>query len=337
MTRVYEGDCLDVMRQLAREGVRVDSLVSDTPYHLKSITARFGGRNAAPAQHGRDGAFGRLSRGFMGREWDGGTVSQNPEVWSAAYRLLRPGGWLLAMSATRTQHRMVCAIEDAGFEIRDMIGWMYGQGWAKNRVLPGRQSVGLTPAWEPICVARKPLGEKTVLANIARHGVGALNVGECWIYGDDPEGRFPKNLIIDGSNVVRALFPDSKGQQGDGRGTEPSELTPNGIYGRYAERLPAARRIEEDPSAARFFYCAKATAAERAFSHPTVKPVALMRYLVRLVTPVGGITLDPFAGTGQTGHAALLEGRHAILIEKEPEYAEGLRRRFEGRRLRRAV
>lgn len=330
MLQIREGDCLDVMRRLALSGVRVDALVSDTPYHLTSIVKRFGGKNSAAAKGG-DGSFSRLSRGFMGREWDGGDIAQNVEVWRAAYRLLKPGGWLLAMSATRTQHRMVCAIEDAGFEIRDLIGWMYGQGFSKNRRIMGRWSVGLKPAWEPICVARKPLGEKTVEANLLRWGVGALNIGDCrveatgesrarvdeasadrryadrgstnfamlpGVRGGDPEGRFPSNIIVDDSDAVRALFPGET---------------------------------------ARFFYCAKATADERAFDHPTVKPTALMRYLVRLVTVPGATVLDPFAGTGQTGHAALLEGRRAILIEKEPDYAEGLRRRFQTPAARRMI
>lgn len=346
------------MRQMAVEGVRVDALVSDTPYHLTSIVQRFGGKASAAAKGG-DGSFSRLSRGFMGKQWDGGDIAQNVEVWRAAYRLVKPGGYLLAMSATRTQHRMVCAIEDAGFEIRDLIGWMYGQGFAKNPAMRNGEAVGLKPAWEPICVARRPLGEATVQANLDRYGTGALRVMDCripltgktdsrlggngsWstenaaknVYGNfagvrvgsSPDGRFPANLILDGSDCVRALFPDSAGQQGDVTGAEPPPR--NKVYGKFTGRSPAPRREEDDLSAARFFYCAKATKEERAFDHPTVKPLALMRYLVKLVTPPGGLVLDPFAGTGQTGAAAALEGRWAILIEKEAEYAAKLRERF---------
>ena len=338
------------MRQMAAEGVRVDALVSDTPYHLKSIVARFGKTSldddTQTSQRARDKSdpSARLTRGFMGQSWDGGDVSQRVEVWRAAYRLLKPGGWLLAMSATRTQHRMVCAIEDAGFEVRDMIGWMYAQGFAPNKPARAGEGVRLKPAWEPISVSRKPLGEPTVQANLDRYGVGALRIQDCRVEGErrtaafnrlpvgqgrrirgkddanarrgtraapkDYEGRFPANLILDGSDEVRALFPDSNGPQGDVRGTEPP------------------KREEDDLSAARFFYCAKATKEERAFDHPTVKPLALMRYLVKLVTPPGGVVLDPFAGTGQTGAAAALEGRRAILIEKEAEYAAKLRERF---------
>ena len=359
---------------MAVEGVRFDALVSDTPYFLTSIVTRFGKTHldddTETSRRARDKSdpSARLTRGFMGCGWDD-DVAQRVEVWRAAYRLLKPGAWLLAMSGTRTQHRMVCAIEDAGFEIRDMIGWMYGQGFSPNRPMRAGEGVRLKPAWEPICVARKPLGEKTVQANLDRYGVGALRLQDCRVgdgrrteaftrlpagqgrrmWGqDDAEGRrgtqavpkdcagrFPANLILDGSDEVRALFPDSAGQQGDVRGTEPPPR--NKVYGKFEGHPPAARREEDDLSAARFFYAAKATRAERAFDHPTVKPIALMRYLVRLVTPPGGLVLDPFAGTGQTGAAALLEGRRAVLIEKDPGYAKGLRERFPPPSRRRVV
>ena len=357
MIQIHEGDCLDVMRQMARDGQRVDAIVTDTPYNLASIRARFGGLNAAEAKQGADGSFARLSKGFMGKSWDD-DVAMRVEVWRAAWRVLKPGGWLLTMSGARTQHRMVCAIEDASFEIRDQIGWLYAQGFAKNKAQADGSRIALAPAWEPICVARKPIGEKTVELNLARYGTGSLNTEACRIgveprtneggahrfnkyaqgHGHRPNvycsntppakevlGRFPKNIILDGSDEVLAQFPDTKparrgkprqGKAGDGWG-----MTHTG-----------AEYDDDGGSAARFFYCAKATPAERAFGHPTVKPVALMRYLVRLVTREGQTVLDPFAGTGQTGYAARLEGRRAILIEKEPEYAEGIRKRFAPRR-----
>ena len=200
------------MRQMAAEGVRVDALVSDTPYHLKSIVARFGKTSldddTQTSQRARDRSdpSARLTRGFMGQSWDGGDVSQRVEVWRAAYRLLKPGGWLLAMSATRTQHRMVCAIEDAGFEIRDLLGWMYGQGFAKNKTMRNGEAVGLKPAWEPICVARKPLGEATVLASQGQVTPAA-------------EAIFRKAVSLDaGDPRARYYLAVGKDQKGDAKG-----------------------------------------------------------------------------------------------------------------------
>jgi DNA modification methylase len=219
----------------------------------------------------------------------------------------------------------------------------------------------LKPAWEPIILARKPV-EGTIADNVLKHGVGGINVDACrveptgesrerigeksqdrryteegstnfaakpGIRGGDPAGRFPANLIHDGSDEVVLHFPDSAGQQGDVKGTEKSHTGDENTncYGEYG-RVPFAKRSDTG-SAARFFYSAKATKADRAGSkHPTVKPVALISYLVRLVTPVGGTVLDPFAGSGTTGQAALDEGFKAVLIEREAEYAEDIRNRF---------
>lgn len=217
----------------------------------------------------------------------------------------------------------------------------------------------LKPAWEPIILARKPL-EGTVADNAIKYGTGGLNIDACRVegtkdvpasprraaqgtaYGDlskdpgtgsgwDPNvGRWPANLIHDGSEEVIALFPESKGQQGDVRGSEPSHTGDENTncYGEY-DRVPFTKREDGGGSAARFFHCAKATKAERAGStHPTVKPIALMSYLVRLVTPPGGTVLDPFGGSGTTGQAALDEGFRCVLIEREQEYADFIRNRF---------
>jgi len=130
MKGLYHGDCIEVMRSLPENSV--DTCITDPPYHLTSIVKRFGGENAAPAQYGTDGAFSRASKGFMGKTWDGGNIAADPATWAEVYRLLKPGGLLLAFGGTRTYHRMVCAIEDAGFEIRDMIEWVYGSGFPKS-------------------------------------------------------------------------------------------------------------------------------------------------------------------------------------------------------------
>ena len=272
------------------------------------------------------------------------------EAWAReCLRVLKPGGFMLAFSGTKTQHRMVCAIEDAGFEIRDQIGWIYAQGFPKN-------DSSLKPAWEPVCVARKPL-MGTVAANMAEHGTGRLNIDECRIEGSpsvtrfDPSkhdhdgwrmsasgaevhaksngsGRYPANIIHDGSPEVVAAFPDAPGQQ-QAVGPEHGAKKTVNCYGDFGPREQFNPRGDSG-SAARFYYAAKADADDRLGSkHPTVKPVDLMQYLVRLVTPRDGVVLDPFGGTGTTGEAAWREGRRAILIEREAEYQDDIARRME--------
>jgi site-specific DNA-methyltransferase (adenine-specific) len=322
----------------------VDSIVTDPPYGLS----------------------------FMGAKWD--VDVPGIDVWTECLRVLKHGGHLLAFAGTRTQHRMACRIEDAGFHIRDMIAWVYGSGFPKSH--NGEWGgTALKPALEPITVARKPL-IGTVEANWREHGTGALNIEACrvgsestkvakrggcgafpheddaWVpkevmVGSD-EGRWPANLIHDGSAEVLAVFPT----------TSPSKIgvrDPNGTMGYHggASGLPGVLGGHNDTgSAARFFYEAKASKADRdegcygfsdkqylhderdtpienayqrnasasANHHPTVKPTDLMRYLCRLVTPAGGIVLDPFMGSGSTGKGAVLEGFQFIGIEREAEY-----------------
>ena len=129
---LLNGDCIEEMQKLIDDGVQVDSVVTDPPYHLTSIVKRFGKENSAPAQFGTDGAYARASKGFMGKEWDGGDIAFRPETWELALKLLKPGGHLLAFSASRNYHRMAVAIEDAGFEIRDQMMWLYGSGFPKS-------------------------------------------------------------------------------------------------------------------------------------------------------------------------------------------------------------
>lgn len=286
--------------------------------------------------------------GMMGKKWDATGIAFNVEVWREALRVLKPGGHLLAFSGTRTQHRMVCAIEDAGFEVRDQIGWAYGTGFPKSLDVSKATAAAaqwqgwgtaLKPAWEPICVARKPL-IGTVAANVLAHGVGGLNIDGCRVgdtvetwpssrsyapgqmqpghvgstqsTGSAPAGRWPANIIHDGSNEVLAAFPNAPGQLAPESFTAPSSKT---------RTVDVARRLDEG-SAARFFYCAKASKSDRGEGndHPTVKPTELMRYLCRLITPPGGTVLDPFAGSGSTGKGAVLEGFRFIGFDLSPEY-----------------
>ena len=328
-----KGDCLEIMDSLPPNSI--DSIVCDPPYHLLSTVKRFGGANAAAAKEG-------TSRGFMGKEWDGGDIAFRPETWAKAFRVLKPGGHLVAFSAPKCQHRMVCAIEDAGFEIRDGLMWMFGTGFPKSHNLKGEhegRGTALKPAYEPICLARKPI-EGTIAANVLAHGVGALNIDACRVGTEilpeqragqaklgtferfsmvTPErsGRWPANVVTDGSDEVVSMFPNSKSSQRTGKRTGKR----TGILGEFPGQDDVIMGHDDSGSAARFFYSAKASKHDRANSkHPTVKPVSLMRWLCKLVTPPDGLILDPFAGSGTTGAAAHLEGFRAILCEREAEY-----------------
>lgn len=349
------GRCEEVLRGM--EDNSVDSIITDPPYGLS----------------------------FMGHKWD----YQVPTVeqWAECLRVLKPGGHLLAFGGSRTYHRLVVNIEDAGFEIRDQLMWIYGSGFPKSKNLTGEHAgkgTGLKPAHEPIVMARKPL-LGTVEANVVEFGTGAINIDLCRVPTEDaltggsggllshvrdgkeadseewqPDqlGRWPANIIHDGSEDVVSAFPDAKGQQGDLKTTGKARPT-RVAYGNMDAPRDHAMRVETNKSAARFFYCAKVSKAERdegmerflPFSasdmvggrkedsagindpragagrtggaknnHPTVKPVELMRYLCRLVTPENGTVLDPFMGSGSTGKAALLEDYGFIGIELDPDH-----------------
>jgi site-specific DNA-methyltransferase (adenine-specific) len=331
---LHLGDCLEALR--AMPDASIDAIVTDPPYHL--TTGKKGG--SGPASVNLESPYGRarIGTGFMGMKWDGGDVAFDPATWAECLRVLKPGGYLLAFSGTRTYHRMAVAIEDAGFEIRDQIGWAYGSGFPKSH--NGEWGgTALKPAWEPICMARKPL-IGTVEANWREHGTGALNIDGCragseggtakGIYGAGlhgaceitqlDAGRWPANLIHDGSDEVLAAFPQAGGRLAPARvdGAEQGNNTFGAL--RHITKRPEPRG--DVGSAARFFYCAKASKKDRGAdnAHPTVKPTDLMRYLVRLVTPPRGVVLDPFMGSGSTGKAAILEGFRFIGCERSPEY-----------------
>ncbi|QTD88777.1 DNA-methyltransferase [Burkholderia anthina] len=431
MTTPYSlhiGDCRTVLKTIA--DASIDAIVTDPPYEL----------------------------GFMGRDWDRSGVANDVSVWTECLRVLKPGGHLLAFSGSRTYHRMACAIEDAGFELRDQIMWLYGSGFPKSldvskaidKALGVEGSYGapksaahagwidrgrmrgadgddgwqrpwmadeaavdkaarkyegasdaarqwqgwgtaLKPAHEPICVARKPI-VGTVAANVLAHSTGALNIDACRVPVEDADyarncsgdrgnagtrgadqegatnlhagggsaasGRWPANVIHDGSDEVLAAFPDAPGQIA--RASSSSSRKTQNVYGSMARGSGGAMpRTEFNESAARFFYCAKATRADRnegvgcsdapavetnatmrqlesadwparnGNHHPTVKPTELMAYLCRLVTPPGGLVLDPFMGSGSTGKAAMREGFRFIGIDLTPEYVEIARARIE--------
>lgn len=408
---LLHGDCLAVLPTLDADSI--DAVVTDPPYGL----------------------------GFMGKDWDHGVPGE--AFWREALRVAKPGAHLVAFGGTRTHHRLTCAIEDAGWEIRDCLMWLYGSGFPKSldvgkaidkaagaereRIRGVRSGVvggtyagdawsrefkdsvlsaepltdaarqwdgwgtALKPAWEPIILARKPLAG-TVAQNVQQWGTGAINVDGCRIgtetttttiknlsgaHGNqfgasgvtypkvgekvNPPGRWPANLLLDEESA--ALLDAQTGERGAAspvRGTESSRASVGAITGA-RERVPGAFHGDSG-GASRFFYCAKASphdrhegcealperpqdptreagapggdnpryrgAAARANSHPTVKPTDLMRWLVRLVTPPGGLVLDPFMGSGSTGKAARLEGLRFVGIDREAAYVEIARARI---------
>ncbi|AKU45169.1 DNA methylase [Mycobacterium phage Girafales] len=385
---LYHGDALDVLAELTDRSV--DAVVCDPPYELA----------------------------FMGKKWDGSGIAFDVEMWEQCLRALKPGGHLLAFGGSRTWHRMAVAIEDAGFEVRDSIAWLYGQGMPKSldvskaidkaagakrealgtavygdgHVQRSSESIGyggcdpsadtrivtapatdaarqwqgwgtaLKPSFEPVVVARKPL-VGTVAANVLDHGTGALNIDACRIAHDeptktanrsaprysgvtmnggkrggeqsaiasaDPSGRWPTNVVLDEAQA--AELDAQTGIQKSGTAVQRNgggQKIFGGIAG--GENSAGARPdagYNDEGGASRFFpvfrYEAKAPGAERpsanGVAHPTVKPLDLMRWLVRLVTPPNGVVLDPFAGSGTTAEACIHEHKRCITIEREADY-----------------
>jgi hypothetical protein len=266
----------------------VDAIVTDAPYGL----------------------------GFMGKGWDHGVPGA--PYWEAIGRVCKPGGYLLAFGGTRTWHRLACAIEDVGWEIRDTVLWLYGSGWPKG--------VGcLKPAWEPILLCRKPRPRVLSLGIDAARTPLAFAPGDAVRSPDsarhDARGRYPANVAHDGSDQVLEAFAAFEECGGGGGSTRTSSLGRMNDDG-WTPTVQSISRPIDSGTAARFFYCAKASKAERGSSnnHPTVKPLALVRWLVRLVCPPGGTVLDPFLGSGTTALACLHEGRDCVGVEREPAY-----------------
>jgi len=335
----------------------VDSIVSDPPYGLA----------------------------FMGKAWDHGVPGE--PFWREALRVAKPGAYLVAFGGTRTFHRLTCAIEDAGWEIRDCLSWLYGSGFPKSHNGPWG-GTALKPAWEPIILARKPL-IGTVAANVAAHGTGGLNVDGCRIPASDktpaPVGEFGRSYALgpsgftgvrDGAGDALGRWPANVCLDEEAAGMLDEQTGTLSVTGKRSAASQARWAEGESPlvgsgatnrklteyggdtgGASRFFYTAKASRREREAGlegmeekrsgvmqddgykwthdgkgnaidlntkarnhHPTVKPIALMRWLCRLVTPPNGLVLDPFTGSGTTGCAAVLEGFRFIGCEKEAEY-----------------
>lgn len=409
---IKQGDCRELMRELSDNSV--DAVVTDPPYEL----------------------------GFMGKSWDSTGIAYDVAMWLEVLRVLKPGAHLLSFGGTRTYHRMACAIEDAGFQIRDQLQWIYGSGFPKSLdiskaidkeagLADQREVIGynrqgtrsmfdggkprpaslpaslwqgwgtaLKPANEPICLARKPLSEKTVAQNVLTHGTGGINIDGCRIEtnGETPQGsgnpsrnatreairpgrsggnggnitssgRFPSNVIFGCACEVEheagcavKILDEQSGELTPSFGKSYSGERPVGVA---MGKVPGDRfgeRHQDFGTASRFFYIAKASPAERdeymhraprpcaamegnldgslaktvpqrRNTHPTVKPISLMRYLCRLVTPPGGLVLDPFAGSGTTLIAARLEGFQWLGFELDPEHVQIAEQRMSQSRL----
>ena len=428
--KLYHGDMLDMLDVIQPNSI--DSIVTDPPYGLTSITNRFGKAGSAECQYGKDGSFQRLAKGFMGKEWDGSGIEYNVETWKKCLEVLKPGGYLLAFGGSRTFHRIACAIEDAGFEIRDTIMWLYGSGFPKSmglgKAINKREEnkkddknnitesdvwegwgTALKPSFEPIIVARKPL-KGSLLDNVLKYGVGGLNIDECRVEFEDtpnpatnplfrqehnykhdrsksvsensvvgfstsaketpisPLGRHPANTILTYDDTdydeVCGGFPISgSGNSGVPYSYAGREYNNKETSMFNGDKPQAPSNYADSGSAARYFYHAKASKKDRdeglddfdekrkscygydlgymndgegmfkerrtmkRNTHPTVKPCELMQYLIRLVTPKGGIILDPFNGSGSTGKAVMYENKERdanykyVGIELTEEYS----------------
>lgn len=385
--RLFLGSCLDVLRSLPADSV--DAGVTDPPYGIGFMgkewdtfapdTIESRGRKAFKVGHGYKnhenpnirGRSHSPARSPSQVEYDRSIEGQRGfQAWcqewaTEVYRVLKPGAHLLVCGAPRSAHRMISGVEDAGFEIRDGIAWLFGQGFPKSYNLDGEfdgWGTALKPGHEPICVARKPF-RGTVEANMRAHGVGAINIDACRLdgIGDGASvGRWPPNVALD-EQAARALDeqagPRTSGANPTRRSADRLGRNTYGTFKGDAECTPA--RGAETGGASRFFFCPKPSRAERDRGcdalphrtpgectdrtegsagitpyagagrsgggrnfHPTVKPVALMRWLIDLVTPAGGVVLDPFLGSGTTGIAAVQGGYRFIGIDREQTYLE---------------
>jgi DNA modification methylase len=320
--KVLEGDCIETLAGL--EPATADAAITDPPYGIDFQGERWDGQaiRKTARRRGRE----RLSAGEAYQEFTC--------AWAAeCLRVLRPGAHLAAFGSPRTAHRLGCGLEEAGFELRDCLLWLYGTGLPKSRRLPGGRATSLKPAWEPILLARKPPAG-SIEHNLQLHGTGALNSEACRV-----DGRFPANVLLShspecdrwscGGDCALRLVDEAAA------GTRVPSTTL-----RRASRLfysPKASRAERDagcealpPRALDLFPNAKngRRPPPATNPHPTVKPLALMRWLVRLLAPEKGLVLDPFCGSGTTGCAAALEDRRFLGIEREPAYVEIARARI---------
>lgn len=306
LSEIWEGDCLSILPDFPESSI--DVCITDPPYHI--------------------------GNGIWGYQWDKGDLSFNTNTWNVIHRVLKPGAYLAAMGATRLYHRLAVAIEDAGFEITDTMAYLFGTGVPKS-------NSSLRAGWEPIVVARKPV-IGSIKQNHEVYGTGRMNIDDARtnLANDDfvatfkynyesyktgtsaynrvksdgvrtDKGRWPNNVVHDGSEAVLDSFPNRE----NARFFYTSKPSPR-------ERDAGLKRIEDVDKT-------RPASERRSNNHPTLKPIELIRWIVRLLTPANGIVLDPFIGSGTTAIAALLEDRRCIGIEQEEQYIEVAMKRFD--------
>ena len=306
INKVYCKDSVEFSKEC---DIKVDSIVTDPPYGID----------------------------YLNKDWDSyqDCVSFRTDTWEAVSDILKPGGHLLIFGASRTFHRLVCAVEDSSLKIKDQLMWLYGQGMPKShnigKKLPEWEGwgTGLKPCYEPILLAQKPISEKNIVENVKEHGVGGINIDDTRVGGKD--GRWPGNVLHDGSDEVEKEF-DKFGQRGNNwsrnYGVEDYQGRQygGGVFG--GGGYIGHTTYADKGTASRFFYSVKSSVKERTHNrtiendHPTVKNLELMKYLVKLVTPKGGIVYDPFSGSGTTLLAAKELGFNFIGSELDRHYVD---------------
>ncbi len=294
----------------------IDSMVIDGPYGIGYLNKQWDIFSHNSSSYIRKKECSNASREVLGyQEWC--------HEWAhKALKVIKPGGHILAFSSRNRHHRLVSALEDAGWEIRDLLAWVYGNGYPKSSISKEGFGAFTRPAIEPICLARKPLSEKTLFENYSKWGTGLLNLGACKIKGEG-KGKYPTNIMLDKPS---GELLDSQSSSLPSRYfycPKPSKKEKEAGL----EDMPVVRRDVDDQDSDNVM--SKKIPQPSKNPHTTIKPIELMRYLCRLVTPPGGLTIDFFMGAGSTGIAAILEGFRFIGIEKDKKYFKVAKKRIQ--------
>jgi DNA modification methylase len=344
--KVYNNDVLEILPLLEENSI--DAVITDPPYGLSDISQN--DTIECIKKWVNNEQYDHNKNGFMNNKWD--NFVPGPDIWKEVFRVLKPGAHMLVFSGTRTMDLATLAIRLAGFEIRDNIGYSYDNiapllAWVNSQGMPKGLDIdkaikkthkenndwlgwntGLKPAWEPIILAKKPISEKTIAENVLKYSTGGINIDDSRIKtnNNSTKGRYPSNFIHDGSDLILQQFPNTKS---GAMKHEVEGYNSNSVTTFIKGKSGPHNQYGDSGNASRFFYASKANKKDRNNSlHPTVKPQALLKYLIKLITPPNGIILDCFAGSGSLGVAALSENFSSILIEKEFEYFIDINKRL---------